>query len=212
MARRSRYIRASLLGLIGWRASSGRGRRRLALAPEQLALRLALLAHFEADGVVRWHSVAVHRLHSHVDHIPAPFVVVLHDLPLLENVVRRYRRWLDTARRAVASCRAAASVLSEAAAAPPICWLLDPAPLARSLLRAASEEARLHPLSSRRRSLSCLLLLVGSLPADHLRPRGLLGGRGRLTRTLLHSLPVPITNWNTKTGSHYATPEPWPGL
>ena len=105
MARRSRYIRASLLGSIGWRASSGRGRRRLALAPEQLALRLAVLAHSEADGVVRRHSVAVHRLHHHVDHRPAPLVVVLHDLPFLENVVRRYRRWLDTARRAIASCR-----------------------------------------------------------------------------------------------------------
>ena len=195
MARRSRYIRASLLGSIGWRASSGRGRRRLALAPEQLALRLAVLAHSEADGVVRWHSVAVHRLHHHVDHRPAPLVVVLHDLPFLESVATAGGSTLPAARSL-----AAASALSEAAAAPPIFWLLDPAPLARGLLpprRLACIRSRAAAAAS-----TSFFFLPAAFPAFILDLAASSAGvaafrvRGWTSWCFpIHQLEIRVTNW-----------------
>ena len=130
--RRCLRYRARLLGRISWRASFVDRRPHLALAPQQLALRRALLARGQADRVVRWDIIAVHRLHRHLDHTAVLFVVVLHGLTLLQHISAA-AAGCSAAAGTARSPAAAASVLSEATATPPISWLLDPAPLARGL-------------------------------------------------------------------------------
>ena len=62
------------------------GRPLLPLAPQELALRLALLARVEADRVVGGDSVEVHGLHGDLDRGALLLVEVQHDLSLLERI------------------------------------------------------------------------------------------------------------------------------
>ena len=106
---------------------------------------------------------------------------------LVKHVVRRSRWWLSTSRCAVAiCCRLRASRSRHGAAV-----ILAARSRAARARVAAEEELRLERCSGHRRRLSCLLLLVSGRRGVNLHPRGLLGGRGRLSGSWLGVLTTP---------------------